>query len=32
LWILVGAPMALYWPIWLLFHHFPSCYYSGNCI
>jgi hypothetical protein len=31
LWFLIGAPMALYWPIWLLFNHFPSCYYSGNC-
>jgi len=30
-WLLVGAPMALYWPIWLLFNHFPSCYYLGNC-
>ena len=31
LWLLVGAPMALYWPIWLLFNHFPSCYYLHNC-
>jgi len=31
LWLLVGASMALYWPIWLIFNHFPSCYYSGNC-
>jgi hypothetical protein len=31
LWLLVGTPMALYWPIWLLFNHFPSCYYSHNC-
>ena len=31
LWLLLGAPMALYWPIWLVFNHFPPCYYSGNC-
>jgi len=32
LWLLVGAPMALYWPIWLLFNHFPPCYYLRNCV
>lgn len=32
LWLLVGTPMAVYWPIWLLFNHFPPCYYSGNCV
>ena len=32
LWVLVGAPLALHWPIWLLFNHFPPCYYSHNCI
>ena len=32
LWLLVGAPMALCWPIWLLFNHFPPCYYSHNCV
>jgi hypothetical protein len=32
LWLLVGAPMALYWPIWLLSNHLPSCYYTGNCV
>jgi len=31
-WSLVGAPMALYWPIWLLFNHFPPCYYLHNCL
>ena len=31
-WVLAGAPMALYWPIWLLFNDFPPCYYSHNCI
>jgi hypothetical protein len=31
LWLLMGAPMALYWPIWLLVNHFPPCYYAGNC-
>lgn len=32
LWLLVGSPMALYWPIWLLFHRFPPCYYAHNCV
>ena len=32
LWLLVGAPLALYWPIWLLFNHFPACYYLHNCV
>jgi hypothetical protein len=31
LWLLLGMPMALYWPIWLMFNHFPSCYYIHNC-
>jgi len=25
LWMLPGAPVALYWPIWLLFHGLPLC-------
>jgi FtsH-binding integral membrane protein len=32
LWLLLGSPMAFYWPIWRVFHHLPSCYYSGNCV
>ena len=32
LWLLLGAPMALYWPIWLLLIHLPPCYYSHNCV
>ena len=32
LWLLLGAPMALYWPIWLLLNHFPPCYYLHNCV
>jgi hypothetical protein len=31
LWLILGVPMALYWPIWLLFNHFPACYYFHNC-
>jgi hypothetical protein len=31
LWLLLGAPMALYWPVWLLFNNFPPCYYLRNC-
>ena len=30
-WTLLGTPLALYWPIWLLFNHFPPCYYMHNC-
>ena len=30
-WLLLGAPVALYWPIWLVFNHFPACYYLHNC-
>jgi hypothetical protein len=32
LWLVIGAPLAFWWPIWLIFNHFPSCYYSHNCI
>jgi hypothetical protein len=32
LWLLAGAPAALYWPAWMIFNQFPSCYYSGNCV
>ena len=32
LWLLVGAPIALYWPIRLLFNHLPPCYYLHNCV
>jgi len=32
LWLLVAAPLALYWPIWLSVYGLPACYYSGNCV
>ena len=32
LWLLVGAPIALFWPVWLLVNGYPSCWYMGNCI
>ena len=32
LWLMVGAPFALWWPIWMLTNHLPSCYYSHNCV
>ncbi len=32
LWLIVGAPLALWRPIWMVFNHFPPCYYSHNCI
>lgn len=31
LWLLAGGPIALYWPVWLLVHGYPSCWYVGNC-
>jgi len=31
-WLLLTAPMALYWPTWLLIFGLPSCYYNGNCV
>jgi len=31
LWQLLGAPLVLYWPLWLLWNGFPSCYHMGNC-
>ena len=27
-WLIVGAPMALWWPLWLIVNHLPPCYYS----
>ena len=32
LWMLIGTPLVLYWPIWLLFHQIPSCYWQHNCV
>jgi hypothetical protein len=32
LWMFFGAPMALYWPVWLALHGIPGCYRQGNCI
>lgn len=32
LWLLLGAPLALYWPIWLLANGLPTCYWHGNCV
>gem|GEM_PF-3079688 len=31
LWLLIGAPPALYWAIWLLINNLPSCYWTHNC-
>jgi hypothetical protein len=31
-WTLVGAPIALYWPVWLMLNHLPDCYWHHNCI
>jgi hypothetical protein len=31
LWILIGAPFALYWPVWLIFNRIPACFWRGNC-
>jgi hypothetical protein len=32
LWMLLGAPLILYWPIWLLINGVPPCVRHGNCI
>jgi hypothetical protein len=32
LWLLAGAPLAFYWPIWLLVNGIPPCYWMGNCV
>jgi len=29
-WMLLGAPLALYWPLWLARYGIPDCYYSAN--
>jgi hypothetical protein len=31
LWMLIGAPLALYWPVWLMCNGLPACYWHGNC-
>jgi hypothetical protein len=30
-WAILGTPLALYWPVWLIFNHLPPCYYAHNC-
>ena len=32
LWLLAGAPLALYWPVWLLLNGIPACYWHGSCV
>ena len=32
LWAILGAPLAFWWPIWLLINGLPSCYYTHNCV
>jgi hypothetical protein len=32
LWLLLGAPLVLYWPLWMLVNGIPVCYWRGNCI
>jgi hypothetical protein len=32
LWMLFGAPLALYWPLWLMFNRIPACYWHRNCM
>lgn len=31
LWLLVGAPIALFWPAWLLVNGYQACWYMRNC-
>jgi hypothetical protein len=30
-WVLLGAPLALYWPIYLFYYGFPACYWVSSC-
>src|SRR6266704_3909650 len=32
LWLLIGAPLALYWPFWLVVNGIPACYWHHNCV
>ena len=32
LWVLIGTPLALYWPVWLIVAGVPACYWHGNCV
>jgi hypothetical protein len=32
LWLLIGAPLVVYWPIWLAFNGLPVCYWHANCL
>ena len=32
LWMLIGAPLALYWPVWLMLNRIPACYWHRNCM
>jgi hypothetical protein len=32
LWMLFGAPLALYWPVWLVLNGIPACYWRRNCV
>ena len=32
LWTLLGLPLILYWPFWLVVHGIPNCYWHHNCI
>jgi len=31
-WMLLGSPLVLYWPVWLIVHGIPHCYWQRNCI
>ena len=31
LWMLLGAPLVLYWPIWFAIHGLPNCYWNATC-
>jgi hypothetical protein len=32
LWMLLGAPLALYWPVSLVLNGIPACYWHGSCV
>jgi hypothetical protein len=31
LWMMFGAPLVLYWPVWLVLHGIPPCYWHATC-
>ena len=32
LWMLIAAPLVLYWPLWLFVNGIPLCYRLADCV